>query len=406
MVANDYFTATPAYISRTSGDSPLDDDPSVSAVGADSGGTLISERRYWTSHEGLTLQNGRHLDQVQVAYESWGHLNETGDNAILVCHALTGDAHAAGKHSAGETRLGWWDPLIGPGRALDTRRYFVICANVLGGCQGTTGPASRIAGTGRAYGSAFPQVTVRDMVKVQYALLRNLGVRRLAAVVGGSLGGMQVLEWMVTYPGFVDNAIPIGASLAHTAQGIALNMVGREAIMMDPAWNGGDYYDTGRAPDRGLAVARMLGIITYQSDESMDRKFGRRCASDGSNAHEDGGGPFQVENYLHYQGESLVKRFDANSYLVLARAMDLHDVGNGRGGIDAALAKVHPTTRALVIGISSDLLFPTHLQKDTVDRLRAAGRHAEYCEIASPMGHDAFLIEYGQLTAAITNFEF
>jgi homoserine O-acetyltransferase len=280
----------------------------------------------------------------------------------------------------------------------------VICANVLGGCQGTTGPASHIPGTGRAYGSTFPQVTVRDIVKLQHGLLRNLGVRRLAAVVGGSLGGMQVLEWMVTYPGFVDNAIPIGASLAHTAQGIALNMVGREAIMMDPDWNGGDYYDTGRAPDRGLAVARMLGIITYQSDESMARKFGRRCASDGSNAHEDVGGPFQVENYLNYQGESLVKRFDANSYLVLARAMDLHDVGHGRGGIDAALANVHPATRTLVIGISSDLLFPTHLQRDTVDRLWAAGRHAEYCEIASPMGHDAFLIEYGQLTAAITRF--
>ena len=403
MVANNYQVYETATITPVAGPAvsapTLDDDPSVAARGMADCSSLFSVKRYWTMSQGLTLESGTHLTPIEVAYESWGTLNRAGDNAILVCHALTGDSHAAGKYEPEETRLGWWDPLIGPGRAFDTNRYFVICANVLGGCQGTTGPASPNPVNGRPYGSAFPQVTVRDMVRVQYALLRALGVKRLAAVAGGSLGGMQVLEWLTTYSQFVDVAIPIGSSLAHTAQGIAYNLIGREAIMMDPDWQGGDYYETGRFPGRGLALARMLGMITYQSDESMTRKFGRQHAE--ANALPT---RFQIESYLYYQGESLVRRFDANSYLTLSRAMDLHDVGHGRRGVDAALSAVHPRTRTLVVGIDSDILFPTHLQRETVERLRALGSHAQYCEIRSPWGHDAFLIEYDQLTAAIAGF--
>jgi homoserine O-acetyltransferase/O-succinyltransferase len=352
----------------------------------------------------LMLDCGERLAPIQVAYETWGTLNAAGDNAVLVCHALTGDSHAAGKYMPEDTRLGWWDPLIGPGRAFDTRRYFVVCANVLGGCQGTTGPASTDPATGKPYGSAFPQVTVRDMVRLQYSLVRALGVRRLAAVVGGSLGGMQVLEWLATYPEFVEAAIPVGASMSHTAQGIAYNLVGREAIMMDADWQGGDYYGTDREPVRGLALARMVGIITYQSDESMRRKFERRHTESDPAGYFRPEARFQVENYLYYQGESLVKRFDANSYLRLSRAMDLHDLGYGRGGVDAALSGVNPETRTLVVGISSDILFPTHLQSETVETMQGLGKCASYHEITSPWGHDAFLIEYEQLTAAISRF--
>ncbi|MEO8288416.1 MAG: homoserine O-acetyltransferase [Chloroflexota bacterium] len=383
-----------------------DDDPSVAARGLEGvrGAVPVGPRRIWTLAEGLRLECGTHLTPVDVAYETWGTLNAAGDNAVLICHALTGDSHAAGKYSAEETRLGWWDPLVGPGRAFDTDRHFVVCANVLGGCQGTTGPASTNPSTAQPYGSSFPQVTVRDIVRLQYALLRGLGVRRLAVVAGGSLGGMQVLEWMVMYPDFVDAAIPIGASMEHTAQGIAYNLVGREAIMLDPAWQHGDYYSTGHVPERGLSIARMVGMITYQSVESMRRKFHRERVDDDPEAYHRPDSRFQVESYLYYQGESLVKRFDANSYLVLSRAMDLHDLGYGRGGIDEALRKVSHKTRTLVIGISSDILFPTHLQKETAERLTAHGRHAEYTEIVSPWGHDAFLIEYDQLTEAIGRF--
>lgn len=384
----------------------LDDDPSVTAhepVGISSD-MLVGPRRTMTLSQGLGLECGARLAPIEVTYETWGELNAAGDNAVLVCHALTGDSHAAGRYSPEDTRLGWWDPLIGPGRAFDTARYFVVCANVLGGCRGTTGPSSIGPATGKPYGSAFPQITVRDIVRVQYELLRNLGVHKLAVVVGGSLGGMQVLEWMVMYPDFVEAAIPVGASLAHSAQGIAYNLVGREAIMLDPAWQGGDYYASGQTPERGLAIARMVGMITYQSEESMRRKFHRERVDTEAELYYAPESRFQVESYLHYQGESLVRRFDANSYLVLSRAMDLHDLGYGRGGIEAALEQGSPSARALVIGISSDILFPTYFQRETVERLSARGRHAEYSEISSPWGHDAFLIEYAQLTEAITRF--
>jgi homoserine O-acetyltransferase len=380
----------------------LDDDPSVAAR---NGGhpALLSHTEHWQDPEPLPLDCGRTLTGVQVAYETWGRLNAAADNAVVICHALTGDAHAAGVY-AGDDRPGWWDPLIGPGRAIDTDRYFVICANVLGGCRGTTGPSTPAPGDGQPYGSRFPQVTVRDIVRLQYRLVRALGVHSIAAVIGGSLGGMQVLEWAVLYPGLVRHAISIGASLAHSAQGIAFNLIGREAIMLDPAWHEGDYYGTGHGPDRGLSIARMMGMITYQSAESMRRKFDRARVEAGAENYYRPASRFQVENYLHYQGESLVRRFDANSYLVLSRAMDLHDLAQGRESMAAALAQIAPQTRVLAVGISSDLLFPTDLQHAIVAAVRAAGRAATYAEIESPWGHDAFLIEYAQLGAIVADF--
>ncbi len=241
----------------------LDDDPSV--VAPTEAADLLSVKRHWDCPEPLALECGATLYGVQVAYEAWGTLNAAGDNAIYICHALTGDAHAAGRYHPSDKKAGWWNPLIGPGRAFDTDRYFVVCANLLGGCQGTTGPASPAPVTGKPYGSRFPTVTVRDMVRLEYLLLRALGVNRLACVTGGSLGGMQALEWLVSYPDFVAAAIPIAASMAHSAQGIAFNLLGRQAIMLDPAWQGGDYYDSPSRPDAGLALARMVGMISASS---------------------------------------------------------------------------------------------------------------------------------------------
>jgi homoserine O-acetyltransferase/O-succinyltransferase len=380
----------------------LDDDPSV--VAPTEAADLLSVKRYWDCPEPLGLECGATPYGVRVAYETWGTLNAGGDNAIYICHALTGGAHAAGRYQPSDKKGGWWNPMIGPGRAFDTDRYFVVCANILGGCQGTTGPAAFDPATGKPYGSRFPTITVRDMVRLEYRLLRALGVTHLACVTGGSLGGMQALEWLVCYPDFVATAIPIAASLAHSPQGIAFNLLGRQAIMLDPNWLGGDYYAAPALPDAGLALARMVGMISYQSDASMQRKFGRDRVDESEAAYYDPAARFQVENYLHYQGESLIQRFDANSYLILSRAMDLHDIGYQRGGIAAAIDRIAPATRTLVVGISSDLLFPTRLQHETVAALHAAGRQANYYELESPWGHDAFLIEYERLTPVISSF--
>ena len=380
----------------------LDDDPSV--VAPTEAADLLSVKHNWNCPEPLALECGATLYGVQVAYETWGTLNATGDNAIYICHALTGDAHAAGRYQPSDKKGGWWNPMIGPSRAFDTDRYFVVCANILGGCQGTTGPASLDPATGKPYGSRFPPIAVRDMVRLEYRLLRALGVSHLACVTGGSLGGMQTLEWLVCYPDFVATAIPIATAMAFSPQGIAFNLIGRQAIMLDPNWLGGDYYDTPAHPDAGLALARMVGMISYQSDASMQRKFGRERVNESEATYYDPAARFQVENYLHYQGESLVQRFDANSYLILSRAMDLHDLGYQRGGIAAAIDRIAPATRTLVVGISSDLLFPTRLQRETVATLQAADRQAIYYELESPWGHDAFLLEYERLTPVISSF--
>lgn len=349
----------------------------------------------YTMPEKFTLESGAFLPRVEVAYETYGALSEKGDNAILVLHALTGDAHVAAHP---ENPLpGWWEEMVGPGKALDTNRYFVVASNVLGGCYGTTGPASIDPRTNRPYGMNFPVVTIRDMVRVQQKLLDGLGIKKLKCVIGGSMGGMQALEWAATFPDLVETAIPLATSARLTAQCMAYNQVQRRAIENDPDWQGGDYYP-GQGPVKGLALARMIATITYKSDESWSMKFGR--AFSGDNLY-DYRAAFEVENYLDYQGRKLVSRFDANSYLYLTKAMDLHDLGRSRG-YKEALSRIK--ARLLVVGISSDFLYPAYLQRRLHQDLLAQGVQAEYYELISPYGHDAFLIEFEPLAAEISRF--
>lgn len=367
---------------------------------------FLSRRQYATvatPEQPLNLECGRTLDSVTLCYETFGQLNEAADNAIMVCHALTGDSHLAGRYHPTDPKPGWWDQVVGPGKLLDTNRYFLICSNVLGGCQGSTGPSSLNPATGEPYGLSFPLVTARDMVRAQARLLDQLGIDRLLAVIGGSLGGMQTLEWAVTYPERVACIISIGGAGRFHPQGIAFNEVQRQAILHDPDFCGGQYYGT-PGPVRGLATARMLGMITYRSDESMWQQFGReiRHPEQGDDLSRGLSAAYQVESYLHYQGEALVKRFDANSYLYLSRAMDLQDLGRGYGGYAAAHARI--SARVLCIGIRSDLLFPTYLQKETVELVQAAGGEAEYVELDSPWGHDAFLVDLHLIESRIRTF--
>lgn len=347
----------------------------------------------------LVLESGASLGQITVAYETYGTLSPAADNCILVCHALTGDSHPL-RHNA-DQRPGWWEQAVGPGRAIDTRRYFVVCSNVLGGCQGSTGPGSSNPTTGRPWGTDFPLVTTRDMVRVQRALLDELGVRKLHAVVGGSLGGMQAMEWAVTYPDDVLGIVPLGSGGRFHPQGIAYNEVQRQAILTDPNWRGGHYYD-GAGPDQGLRIARMLGMITYRSDESMWAQFGREVRGAGADLERGFGITYQVESYLHHNGDTLLRRFDANTYLYLSKAMDLHDIG--RGFPDYASAYGHIKAKALVVGIRSDILFPPYLSVEIVDMMREAGRKAQYIEIDSKWGHDAFLVDFLSVSEPISAF--
>lgn len=349
----------------------------------------------------FVLESGATLSPVTVAYEAYGEPNAGRDNAVLILHALTGSAHAAGRSGPEDRQPGWWDPLIGPGRAFDTDRYWVICSNILGSCYGTTGPASINPATGRPYAMTFPVVTVRDMVRLQRLFLEQLGVQRLLCVAGGSLGGMQALEWLVNFSDWLDAALVIACPAQLSAQGIAFNLVQRLAIMQDPAWQGGDYYP-GPGPERGLALARMIGTITYKSDESWRFKFGRAFGEADPDGYYRFGSRFEVENYLHYQGRKLVQRFDANSYLYLTKAMDLHDIGRGYGSWQEALSGVE--SKVLVMGISSDILYPPYQQKEIVHALRRQGKEARYVELKSPFGHDAFLIEFGKMTPIIRSF--
>lgn len=366
--------------------------------------TLLSRRQYArvaTPEFPLILESGQTLTDVTLCYEVFGRLNPEGDNAILVCHALTGDSHVAGRYRPDDPKPGWWDDAVGPGKALDTDRYCVICSNVLGGCQGSTGPSSVNPETGRPYGLDFPIVTVRDMVRAQARLLDLLGVRRLLAVVGGSLGAMQALEWAATYPDRMRGIIPIGGAGRFHPQGIAFNEVQRQAILNDPDFRGGQYYGT-PGPVRGLATARMLGMITYRSDESMWAQFGRDMRSGADPLQQGFAVAYQVESYLHHQGQKLVERFDANSYLYLTRAMDLMDLGRGRGSYEEAHRRIR--ARVLAVGIRSDLLFPTYLQRETVALVQAAGGRAEYLEMDSPWGHDAFLVDFHLIEEPIGRF--
>ena len=344
---------------------------------------------------------GGYLPEVTLAYETWGELDATGENAVLIVHALTGDSHAAGPPSLGYKRGGWWDPMVGPGLPVDTDKYFVVCSNVLGGCAGSTGPASEDLETGRPYGMRFPLVTIRDIVRAQKRLLDSLGVRRLALVIGGSIGGQQVLEWAVGYPDFVEKAVPVAATGALGPQGLGMSEIGRRAIMADPDWRDGDYYGTGRSPDEGLAIARMAGMMTYQSAGGQWERFGRRPATRPA-LYEDLGGRFEVESYLQYQGRDLAGRFDANSYLYLTRAMDLYEVSAGYGSEEEAYARIE--AQLLFVGVSSDWLFPADEVRETAERARLAGAEAYYTEIESPNGHDSFLKDWAQLREAAGPF--
>ncbi len=350
---------------------------------------------------GLPLECGDTLGPVTLAYETYGALDPDRSNAVLILHALTGDSHAAGYRRPDDPRPGWWDMMIGPGKAFDTNRYFVICPNCLGGCMGSTGPSSVDPATGRPYGLSFPMITIGDMVRAQKALVDHLGIEKLLAVAGGSMGGMQALEWVTAYPDAVRAAIPIATAAQLSAQGIAFNEVGRQAIMADPNWNGGDYYG-GDPPARGLAIARMIGHITYLSDESMRRKFGRRL-QDRKELSYDFMTDFQVESYLHHQGSIFTERFDANSYLYITKAIDYFDLTDmGSRTLEDALSNVKASF--LIIAFSSDWLYPARQNKEIADALRAHNLEVSYCVIESPLGHDAFLLEPGHQTHLISHF--
>lgn len=359
---------------------------------------MIAETRF-VQFESISLDSGASLAPADVAYQTYGELNPGRSNAILIEHAFSGDAHAAGI-SVETGKPGWWDSMIGPGKAFDTDKYFVICSNVLGGCRGTTGPSSINPATGKPYAMAFPVITIADMVRLQKMLIGHLGIRRLLSVSGGSMGGMQVLEWAVSYPEMIASAIPIASTARHSAQQIAFNEVGRQAIMADPDWNEGNYYD-GKPPARGLAVARMVGHITYMSDESMRHKFGRRLRGKDSFGF-DFSAEFEVESYLRYRGSQFVDRFDANSYLYITKAMDYFDLTNGQKSLAAALERA--TARFLVISFTSDWLYPSYQSQNMVNALRSRNRDVAYCELPSNYGHDAFLVEVGEQTELVRGF--
>jgi homoserine O-acetyltransferase len=344
----------------------------------------------------LTLELGEKLGPVMLNYETYGELNAQKTNAVLVLHALSGDAHAAGLDKEGTA--GWWDNLVGPGKGIDTDKYFVICSNVLGGCRGSTGPASLNPQTGKPYGADFPLITIGDMVQAQRHLVDYLGINKLLAVIGGSMGGMQVLQWMVSFPERIRSAIPIATTLKHTPQQIAFDEVGRQAVMADPNWKGGNYYG-GAPPARGLAVARMIGHITYMSDTSMAEKFGRRIRQDREPFKFSA--DFEVEGYLRYRGDNFVKRFDSNSYLYITKALDLFNILNGH-----RLSDVFKGLKAkvLVLSFKSDWLYPSYQSQEIVKACKLAGVDASYCELNSTYGHDAFLLETQQETQLIGNF--
>ncbi len=366
----------------------------------------------------LRLDSSRELGPIRIAYETYGTLAPHRDNVVLVCHALSGDAHAAGLSAteagtrdgfAAEDRdgsagkgLGWWDGMIGPGKAFDTDRYFVISTNLLGGCKGTTGPSSIDAQTGKPYGSDFPVITVADMVRAQRAFLDALGIERLAAVAGGSLGGMQALEWAIRYPDQVDSIVVIASTHALHPQGVAWNAIARDAIMRDPAWQGGHYYGTGRAPDGGMGVGRMVGHITYLSGPALDDKFGRRLQFSDDIRYTITEPEFEVESYLRHQADSFVRRFDANTYLYLSRALTYFDLARSHGSLENALGKVE--ARTLLIAFSSDWLYPPRASEEIEAALRKLGKPVEYHLIDAPYGHDCFLLEEARQTPIIRRF--
>ena len=396
---------------------------SLAAVAVGSAGTV--ETQYLDLPEPVRLDCGRELHPVRVAYETYGSLSPQRDNVILVCHALSGDAHAAGyaktpgaastrdgfaaddRDGAAGKALGWWDGMIGPGKAFDTSRYFVVATNLLGGCRGTTGPSSPDPATGAPYGTDFPVITVADMVRTERAFLDALGIERLAAVAGGSLGGMQAFEWAILYPDQVDAVVAIASTHALHPQGMAWNAIAREAIMRDPDWQDGHYYGTGRAPEAGLGVARMVGHVTYLSGEALDTKFGRRLQDprpDGDLRYTLTEPEFQVESYLRHQASSFVRRFDANTYLYTSRALTYFDLARQHGAGSLAQALKGVAARTLLIAFSSDWLYPPSGSEEIAGALRTLGKPVEFEVIDAPYGHDCFLLEEARQTPIIQRF--
>jgi len=349
---------------------------------------------------GFPLECGRALPSITLAYETYGKLNGARDNAILIVHALSGDAHVAGIHLLDDQKAGWWDIMVGPGKPYDTDKYYVICSNILGGCKGSTGPSSINPETGKPYGLDFPMVTIGDMVRAQQLLIGQLGIKRLLAVTGGSMGGFQALEWAVRFPDQVASVHAIATAVRLSTQAIAFDEVGRQAIMADPDWAGGDYYGKS-TPGAGLAIARMIGHITYLSDEQMYAKFGRRL-QDRETFSYDFKTDFEVESYLKYQGDAFVRRFDANSYLYITRAMDYYDLATGYRSLVEALERVQ--AEFLVVSFTSDWLFPTYQSKELVRALQANGVPTTFLEILSSYGHDSFLLPSAHLANAVSGF--
>lgn len=381
--------------------------PAYAHAGMDTSATLaaVEHTPYVTFEDGLALDCGAHLKRLTVAYRTYGTLNAQRSNAVLVCHALTGDQYVAERHPV-TGKEGWWDLVVGPGKPVDTDRYFVICANVLGGCMGSTGPRSLREDGDGLWGTDFPPVTIHDMVRAQKRLIDHLGITRLFAVLGGSMGGMQVLQWVASYPDAVFAALPIASAAYHSAQNIAFHEVGRQAIFADPDWQGGRYWQTDRIPARGLAVARMCAHITYLSEQALTRKFGRRLQNapkDPSEAIHLFGEMFEVESYLRHQGSTFVQRFDANSYLTITRAMDYFDLTADYDG-DLANAFRGTKTRFLLVSFTSDWLFPTAESRTIARALNRAGANVSFVEIPSDKGHDAFLLDEPDFHRTLAGF--
>ena len=394
----------------------------TSASKTAAGSVGIVETQFLDLPRPIALDCGRELYPVRIAYETYGTLSPARDNVVLVCHALSGDAHAAGysatpvaastrdgfradERDAGSGRgLGWWDGMIGPGKAFDTDRFFVVSSNLLGGCRGTTGPSSPNPETGRPYGLDFPVITVADMVRAERALLDELGIARLAAVAGGSLGGMQALEWAVQYGDRVEAIIPIASTHALRPQGVAWNAIARSAITADPDWQGGHYYGTGRAPTAGMGIARMVGHITYLSAVSLNSKFGRRLQSADDIRYTLDVPEFEVESYLRHQADTFVKRFDANTYLYMSRALSYFDLARQYGGGELTHALRNVSARTLLIAFSSDWLYPPECSEELAAALRACGTEVELHVIEAPYGHDCFLLEEARQTPMIQQF--
>ncbi len=371
-----------------------------STVAAQDGEIGLVEYHDFVCERPFEFECERVIPSYQIRYETYGRLNASKTNAILICHALSGDHHCAGVHSLSDRKSGWWNNMIGPGKPIDTTRFFVICSNCLGGCQGSTGPASINPVDGKPYNLDFPFVTIRDMVRAQKVLMDHLGVNQLRAVVGGSMGGMQVLQWALEYPDFVRAIIPMATTSRQGSQTIAFNEVGRQAIMRDPEWKGGDY-EQGEGPRVGLAIARMMAHITYLSDKGMERKFGRRLRGEAS-----GGlsfdAAFEVESYLRHQGQSFINRFDANTYLYFTRALDYFDLSATHGSLEEAFSGMK--ARALIIGFTSDWLFPPEQNRMIVHAMLRAGKAASYAEVKMDFGHDSFLVDSPMLYQLVRAF--